>query len=104
MFYRCLDCGEEFDEPAYRHEHEDHPEVEGPYREEWYFPECPSCGSEYIEEGELCEWCGIRWASIDYCEGCVKEITDIIATYGKRMGHTYSETLDFVEAFVRRHW
>lgn len=103
-FYRCLDCGEEFVDPDHRKEHENHPEVEGPYREEWEVPLCPECGSEYIEGGYRCQWCDYNWASIDYCEECIGELTDLVTNYGRRLGHNYQDTLDFVEAFVRRHW
>lgn len=103
-FYRCLDCDEEFEDPDYIEEHEDHPEVEGPNRETWYYPACPSCGSTYVEGGYRCEWCDVRWASIDYCQSCVEMITDEVSAFGRRYGHSYETTLDFVEAFVKKHW
>ena len=102
--YRCIDCDAEFHRPEYRREHENHPEVEGPYREEWEVPLCPECGSEYIEEGEVCLWCGIRWASIDYCDDCISLMTEEATFLGKRYTHSYQETLDFIEAFLQRHW
>lgn len=42
--YRCLECGEEFEEPA---EHEEfHPEVHASE----YWSICPHCGGDIFEE------------------------------------------------------
>lgn len=103
-FWRCLDCEEEFEDPDYRYEHDDHSEVEGPAREEWAIPLCPNCGSEYIEGGYKCNWCDFNWASVDYCEECITELSDLLNQYGRRLGHSYRETLDFVESFTGLHW
>ena len=84
IFFRCLDCGAEFEQTE-----------DG---------KCPHCGSDYIEEGYLCEWCGVRWAASDYCRECVLELTNLLHTYGKRHARSYGETLAFVEDFINRHW
>ena len=104
QMWKCLDCDEEFVEPDYRFEHDDHPEVEGPAREEWEIPLCPECGSEYLDDGVMCRWCETRWASIDYCDDCISLMTEEATFLGKRYTHSYQETLDFIEAFLQRHW
>lgn len=100
--YKCLDCEEEFDDPEWREEHEDHPEVEGPYREVWHIPSCPYCGSDYIEGGYPCKWCEERWASGDYCETCLEDIGATIEAYGRRKGRNYGETVELVDAWLRK--
>lgn len=83
--YYCAECGNEFREPIIMEEKTGVYAPDG-IPETWEYEVCPSCGSENIDQRELCEVCRIRPRAkcSDYCSECKKIIATGVFAFLKR--------------------
>ena len=76
--FQCRDCLSIFDEPIRRLEREFDGLDCGPYREsEYWICRNPKCGSEDVEEVEICPACEQERTDMDLglCIGCAQKAT-----------------------------
>lgn len=78
--YRCVECGEVFDEPLVNVRREYLGDFLGAIREEV----CPYCGGA-VEEVEECEYCaGYKRKGMDMCDACHENLmSDVAGFFGQ---------------------
>lgn len=85
----CNDCKSYFDEPIVEMDRETG------YRE----ATCPHCGSDYLEETQLCKCCGADTVN-EYCDNCMEEIAEELRDLQKR----FDITEEVLEEMIVAHY
>ena len=99
--YKCLDCGEEFTEPRTETDwYDPNPNVPGYTLKADTTSYCPHCGSEWFEEGYLCEACEERFTESTYCPSCIQKVADAVSDVQYEIGCSWKSVIDLVYEWV----
>lgn len=104
-YYKCKDCGFEFDEPVverWLEHHGDH------YYEPMAEDHCPKCNGTMIEDGERCDICGDNWAESGsygaFCSECLSEATHSVEALQNAMSTDWTTAVGLFVEWAERNW
>lgn len=93
--YKCLDCGEVFDEDDRQIVNECHTELDDKPMEQRSY--CPYCGGDY-EEAKMCKCCGEFFLEDElicgYCKDCLEDELTVDSFYA------FAKECEELESFV----
>ena len=101
--YICKDCGAVFEEP-YKWRDDPSPagvSLSSGYYEYW---ECPSCGSEDVDEAERCEVCGEYIAESGICESCRAQIEEEVKDIKRSWRLDDTTFRDVMISIIEHNW
>lgn len=97
--YKCLDCGDFFEEPDTRDIVNPSEYWGRPVNEYLQAEVCPHCGSEDIEEAKECIICGSP-SEDDFCKDCHIDLENQL----EELKHRYEITYDILQDFIAEHF
>lgn len=93
--FKCLDCGEIFEEPSVETWNETSEYWGRPVNEPFTVYTCPSCGSDDLDKLNECPICGGP-AEDDFCADCHKYLEDRLEDITRELKTDYVTVQDLI--------